>query len=155
MEYKFTKSGVNAEKLHKELSTAIYWKEILGVSIDMASVTVIVNGTLSPSDITLCTTTINNHSPIDIEKILESRIADRMEFGRKLMIAYSAKRALRGTGIEDTTRVLQKTAPIMSAVMAGSLEVALNILEHIPVDEDILQSDIDEFKAKIRGYLGI
>jgi len=79
-----------------------------------------------------------------------------MSFGQQIMAEYGAKNVLRGLSVAQVQSIMALTSDIQSALLSGSLYVALDeISQIIPDGILITQTDMDDFRHKIQDYLGI
>lgn len=154
MEYTFQKTNLMLDKLDAELKAIT--SKVQYLSWDAPStLRVITSANLSTLEQNAVSAAVVAHQSQTVKDLIKAAIINGMSFGCNLIADYGTTRKLRGCGIEDTERVLQKLGHIQTSLMSGSLYVALAQLERLEADEDIPQEDIDEFKAKLQAYLGV
>lgn len=78
-----------------------------------------------------------------------------MSFGQNLMAEYGAKNILRGYTTAQVRQIATDLAGIQALLLSGSLYSALEDIAAFTPTALILQSDIDEFTAKLQTYLGL
>jgi hypothetical protein len=99
--------------------------------------------------------TPNNSTP-DMHSVVQGKILAAMAFGQNLMASYGATNVLSGYNVEQIQFIMAKTAMVQSALLSGSLYVALDELSKIEIDGTIITGvRITEFRNKIQDYLGI
>ena len=91
----------------------------------------------------------------DMVAIVSAKIQAAMSFGKRIIIEYATQNVLAGKTTEQITAIVIKLAPLQDLISAGSLYSALAFLSTVTPDDNISQSDIDTFTAKIKTYLGI
>lgn len=157
MKYIYTKNLVNSDRLATEIKAnssviatlqGINWSAPSRLEIEFSP-------SLTAEEAIIVQGIVNAHSGLTTSDIVKDRILKAMEFGKELMADYATKRVVRGAGVADTERVLNKLGYIQTSLLAGSLYVALDQLNKLAADSDVPQSDIDEFKLRISKYLGL
>lgn len=151
--YTYTKN-IDAGKLQSEIKAAglIY---VLYIDTYSSNVKINFSQQLTAGQKTILDGVLSSHVAVSASDTVKAKILSAMDFGKELMADYATKRVIRGAGIADTERVLNKLGHIQTSLMAGSLYVALDQLDKLSADDDILQADINDFKTRIQQYLGL
>jgi len=89
------------------------------------------------------------------EKYVTTRIKAAMAFGTNLMAEYGAQNVVSGKTVANIMTLSTKLATLQSLLQSGSLYAALDEIDRITPDALLTQATKDQFKVKIRKYLGI
>lgn len=89
------------------------------------------------------------------EKYVAVRIKAAMTFGINLMAEYGAQNVVSGKSVADIIALSTKLAKLQSLLQSGSLYAALQEIEELETDSLLTQVTKDQFKVKIRKYLGL
>jgi len=89
------------------------------------------------------------------QKYIATRITAAMAFGQKIMAEYGASNVYTGKTVAEIKLIAAKLSTLQSLLLSGSLYVALDEIDLIEADSLVTNEVKNEFKAKIRKYLGI
>lgn len=154
MKYVYIKS-INPLKLSDELATAGFINATISVD-GFDRVTVNLPITLTTAEQASLDTIIRNHSPLDVRAIVKARILAAAAFGQDLIAEYATDNVLAGYTIPQIKVIIDKTAKVQAALRTGSLYVAIDELDAIEPDQDLVTVEkITQFRNKIQDYLGI
>lgn len=76
-------------------------------------------------------------------------------FGADLIDEYGAKNIIRGYTTAQVRQAASQLTELQILLLSGSLYSALAFIEALTPSEVVSQGDIDEFKNKIKLYLGL
>jgi len=84
------------------------------------------------------------------------KILNAVSFGRQIMAEYGAQNVLAGFNTTQIQTIMATTGNVQSALLSGSLKVALAELATITPDGVLVtQATLDSFRHKIQDYLGV
>lgn len=86
---------------------------------------------------------------------LTDKVKGAITFGNSLIVDYAVQNIMAGKQTSEVKEILLRLTTLMSMLKSGSLYTALEELDHIQADSLITQATIDQFKGKIRSYLGM
>lgn len=93
---------------------------------------------------------------VPIEEQIKAKILGAMEFGKNIMAEYGASNVLAGLSLSQVQQVMTSTAKIQSALLSGSLYVALDEISKLELDDVIItDARVTAFRNKIQKYLNI
>lgn len=90
-----------------------------------------------------------------LNDMVNSRIRAAMEFGKQLMVEYGTKNVLAGYTTAQILAIADKLSKLQSLLLSGSVYAALEEINALVPDANVTQESIDEFKAKVKNFLGI
>jgi hypothetical protein len=72
------------------------------------------------------------------------------------MAGYGAQNILRGMSITQIQDIMNRAGPTMTALLSGSLYVALDELSKVQTDSTVITAAVvTDFRRKIQDYLGM
>lgn len=99
---------------------------------------------------------IPNTPPVDPLHMVKMRILAAMEFGRGIIAEYGAANTLSGFSVDQIRYIMTATEKVQAALNTGSLYVAMDELDKVPVDEIMITADKKTaVRHKIQDYLGV
>lgn len=154
IDYKNTVALV--DKLEDEILASIIREKYVSMSTFGVDLSVFVQGDLTADEKTALDVVIAAHVPFDPKAAARNAVAEAMTFGRSVIIdcgAFNAVRNLTSIQIKDITT---KTQCVITALLTGSLYVALDELELVSTDATILTADwVTQIRNSIQDYLEI
>lgn len=153
--YNYTKS-IKSDLLQKEIIAAgltdVVYIETVGNDVK-----IFFNNLLNEDQEILLSNIVSAHSSVPpMIEYIKNRILAAMEFGKNIMAEYGASNVIRGLTIEQVQDVMVRTERLQKALITGSLYVAIDEINAIETDEEIITPDrVTEFRNKIETYLGI
>lgn len=89
------------------------------------------------------------------QKTVAARIKVAMAFGQNLMAEYGAQNVVSGKTTAQVIAIANKLANLQQLLLSGSLYAALEEIENIATDDLVTLATKNEFRAKIRKFLGL
>lgn len=153
--YKFSKK-YNLDKLNNEIAAA----NIPMISMDLISDSEFIVNTaveLTSQQLQTLNAIIAAHvTTTNIKDVVAARIMAARDFGMKLIAQYGAQNVLSGYDIQQIQYIMEKTAKVQAALNTGSLYVAINELNAIEPDGNLITAEkIASFRNLIEDYLQI
>lgn len=92
---------------------------------------------------------------VDTVAYLTDKVKSAIAFGNSLIVDYAVQNIIAGKQTSEVKEILDRLSTLMAMLKSGSLYTALEELDRVHADNLITQPTIDQFKGKIRTYLGM
>lgn len=86
---------------------------------------------------------------------IKGKIVDAMTFGKGVVADFAARNVIAGLTLDQVKYVMDKTSDIKTALEAGSLYVALDLISNIEPDPLLPRDVIVYYENQIKHYLGL
>ena len=151
MEYSYS-INCNTPKLIKEIKT-LDIVGFVGVYTVGQDVKVVFENGLGTEDKSNLDNLVVNHSNLDQEAYVASKIVRAKEFGQKIIVEFGTRNVLAGLTTPQIAQVMSKLSDLVTALSTGSLNVAVAAIDAIEPDELLSVELISQYRVKIVEFL--
>lgn len=129
---------------------------IRSIDATKSMVTIQVTRPLTEDEQKILYTVVANHvNPTISLDVAKARVSAAMDFGKQLIIEFSATNVVKGITVAQVKQLSGQFAGIQLLLMNGSLYSALDAIQGITPNSLITQDEINYFANKIMDFLGI
>ena len=155
MQYQYVKY-TNVPQFTSELSGTPVAPLATSITFSNGLLTVQTSRTLTPTEQNILYQKVIAHVPPPIAlPTVEARISAAMDFGKSLIIEFSARNVLNGITTDQVRELSTDLALLQQLLQSGSLYTALDEIESLTPKGILTQDDINYFRDKIKTFLGI
>jgi hypothetical protein len=150
--YAFIKD-INPTKLQKEIKASAIGSKFLGISTVGNKATFHFNAELITNEYSTLTDILDDHSTTDASAHVSGKILKAREFGTNLIVEFGTRNILAGLTTEQISSMMALLNPVISALVTGSLNVAVAEIDKVTPDAILTAELIAEYRAKIVAFL--